>query len=59
MVDGIEDYIFILEDGTEIVLGTDCSTYIRDGNIEYVLDNNEKLLELNNLIQKIGRGLGL
>lgn len=59
VVDGIEDYIFILEDGTEIVLGTDCSTYVRDGDIEYVLDNNEKLLELNNLIQKIGRGRGL
>lgn len=51
VVDGIEDYIFILEDGPEIVLGTDCSTYVCDGNIEYVLENNEKLLELNNLIR--------
>lgn len=49
--DGIEDYIFIMEDGTEIVIGTDCSTYVRDFDIEYVLENNEKLFELNKLIQ--------
>lgn len=49
--DGIEDYIFIMEDGTEIVIGTDCSTYVRDSDIEYVLENNEKLFELNKLIR--------
>ncbi len=49
--DGIEDYIFILEDGTEIVVGTDCSTYVRDSDIEYVLENNERLFELNKLLQ--------
>ena len=48
--DGIEDYIFIMEDGTEIVIGTYCSTYIHDSDIEYVLENNEKLFELNKLI---------
>ncbi len=49
--DGIEDYTFILEDGTEIVIGTDCSTYVRDSDIEYVLENNERLFELNKLLQ--------
>ena len=40
-----------MEDGTEIVIGTDCSTYVRDSDIEYVLENNEKLFELNKLIR--------
>ena len=50
--DGIEDYIFILQDGTEIVVGTDCSTYVFDEDIQYVLEKNEKLFELNKLIRE-------
>jgi len=49
--DGIEDYIFVMEDGSEIVIGTDCSTYVIDGDIQYVLENNEKLFELNELLR--------
>lgn len=45
--DGIEDYSFVFDDGTEIVVGTYLSTYVNDSDIEYVLENNEKLRELN------------
>ena len=34
-----------MEDGTKIVLGTYCSTYVIDGEIEYVSENGEKLFE--------------
>lgn len=44
--DGIEDYIFVLDDGTEFVLGTDLSTYVKKDNIQYVLEGNEKLMSL-------------
>lgn len=34
-----------MEDGTKIVVGTDCSTDVRDSDIEYALENNERLFE--------------
>ena len=48
--DGIEDYIFVMEDGTEIVIGTYLSTYVCDSDVEYVLGHNEGLLELNRML---------
>ena len=45
--DGIEDYTFVFEDGTEICVSTYLSTYVNDSDIEYVLGNNEKLRQLN------------
>ena len=47
---GIEDYIFVMEDGTEIVIGTYLSTYVRNSDVEYVLGHNEGLLELNRML---------
>lgn len=51
--DGIEDYCFIMEDETEIVLGTDLSMYVidRERGKEFVLEYNEKLRSLNNRIR--------
>lgn len=45
--DGIEDYSFVFEDGTEICVSTYLSTYVDDSDVEYVLGNNEKLRQLN------------
>lgn len=47
VIDGIEDYIFVMEDGSEIVLGTYLSTYVCDSDVEYVLEHNGGLLVLN------------
>lgn len=50
--DGIEDYIFVMEDGTEIVIGTYLSTYVCDSDVEYVLEHNEGLLVLNRILSE-------
>ena len=51
--DGIEDYSFIMEDGTKTGFGTDLSTYImdRENNKQYVLDNTDELDKLNDKIR--------
>ena len=53
VMDGIEDYTFIMEDGTEICLGTDLSTYVtdREKNKQFVLENNDELRKLNDKIR--------
>ncbi len=52
--DGIEDYSFIMEDGTTVVVGTNLSTYVldRERNIQFVLGHNDKLHELNRKIRQ-------
>lgn len=46
IIDGVVDYIFVMEDGTELVLGTDLSTYVRKNGVEYVLEETEALRSL-------------
>ena len=47
--DGIIDYIFIVDDDTKIIVGTDLTEYITDGNrgIQFHLGNTEKFNDLN------------
>ena len=47
VADGVNDYIFCLEDGKEILLSIDANTYITDKEVQYVLEHNEKLYQLN------------
>lgn len=51
--DGIEDYSFIMEDGTKTGFGTDLSTYVmdRENNKQYVLENTDELDKLNDKIR--------
>lgn len=49
--DGTEDYTFVTEDGSTIVIGTYCSTYVCDSDAEYVLEHNEGLLVLNGILR--------
>lgn len=53
VMDGIEDYAFIMEDGTKVYLGTYLSTYIMDraNNKQIVLENSDKLKKLNDKIR--------
>lgn len=52
VTDGIQDYTFVMEDGTEITLGTDLNLYVFDKNRnrEFILENTEKLNELNRML---------
>ncbi len=45
--DGVEDYIFVLEDGTEVVLGTDLTSYVNNGDVQYVLGETEALRSIS------------
>ena len=51
--DGIEDYSFIMDDGTKTGFGTDLSTYVmdRENNKQYVLENTDELDKLNDKIR--------
>ena len=50
--DGINDYIFTLDDGTQVLISLDLSKYTIQGDKQYEFEFNEKLSELNKLIQE-------
>lgn len=50
--DGINDYIFTLDDGTQVLISLDLSKYTIQGDKQYEFEFNEKLSELNKVIQE-------
>ena len=51
VMDAINDYIFILEDGKEVLISLDADAYVEKDGKQYVFDNNHDLKVLNKKMQ--------
>ncbi len=51
--DGINDYIFFLEDGSEILISMDLNLYVIRDDKQYVFEYSKELHDLNELIAEV------
>ncbi len=52
VADGINDYIFVLEDDTEVLISLDLNAYVVKDDKQYVFGYSEELHNLNELIRE-------
>ena len=59
VMDGINDYIFTLEDGTEVLISIDANMYANKEDVQYVFEYNSKLQHLNNELDELNKEQGV
>ena len=51
--DGINDYIFELDDGTDVLISMDLNAYVTKDDTQYVFGYSQELHDLNELISEV------